>query len=83
MILVLYSMAETDWALGRNPVFKKMPSGRNFQQDEGHELAIESKECINLKNYDLESLGSCNTYLGIGHTDYRTNLARILEFISE
>lgn len=54
MILLLYSMAETDWALGRNPVFKiTVEGGRNFEEDKGEELAISDLECFNLKNYDL------------------------------
>jgi hypothetical protein len=33
-----------------------------------------------LKNYDLKEVAD-DSYLGVGHTDYRSNLLRIFEFI--
>ena len=54
-ILLLYSFAEGDWAIGRNPIFEKMLKGsRNLSEMQDHEPAISDLECISIRNYDLK-----------------------------
>jgi hypothetical protein len=52
-ILLLYSCSEGDFAIGRNSVFTKMISGRNFSNDQGGEPDIAEGDAFALKNYDL------------------------------
>ena len=84
MILLMYSASELDCTIGRNAVFtestSKECSGRNFDYDKGDEVMVTDKVSFSLKNYDLQYLAH-KSYFGVGHTDYRANLLKILEFI--
>ena len=74
LILLGYSAAERDYAIGRNPVFTEKIEGRNFAYDQGEELMVHDTTAFCLRNYDLKQFE-------IGHTAYRENLMKILEFI--
>lgn len=84
MILLMYSASEIDWTIGRNAVFTESKgkgcSGRNFDYDMGDEELVTDKISFSLKNYDLQYLAH-ESYFGVGHTDYRSNLLKILDFI--
>jgi hypothetical protein len=69
-ILLLYSFAESDWAIGRNPIFEKMLKGsRNLSVMKDDEPAISDLECIRVRNYDIKEVTN-----QIGHLKYRENL---------
>jgi hypothetical protein len=79
LILLIYTATERDYAIGRNPVFVSRDC-RNPAYDEGGEPMVSDTPSFWLKNFDLQSLGH-DSVMGVGHTDYRSNLLQILEFI--
>jgi len=84
LILLLYTFSEKGWSLGRNPVFEiNSEKHRNFNYDKGEEMLVAPKELttFRLTNFNLWSLAS-DDIGGIGHTNYRSNLDKILSFIN-
>ena len=81
---MLYSFAEKGWSLGRNAIFEEnSDKHRNFNYDKGPEQLVASDDVVTfrLTNLNLWSLAS-DDIGGIGHTNYRSNLAKILAFIN-
>lgn len=54
LILLLYTLAESDWALGRNATFDgKVVGARNFSYDKLNQQVVSDEVCFAFKNYDL------------------------------
>ena len=74
-ILLLFTITEMDWSMGRNAVFEKNSlKHRNFDYDNNKEkvtlVAHKDVFTFRLKNYNIWSLASEN-FGGVGHMSYR------------
>ena len=94
LILILYSISQTDWAMGRNPMFVKQKQGEreNMIEEDPNKAEFASLSVVaqphqqpfTVKNYSIWSLNpghDKNYILGIGHMQYRAQLDLILHFI--